>query len=185
LHYKSQDMISTQKRTQLILQVMNVLFWIVFIGLCIKTGALLISFSVSMFINPVAAKDLYMGLNLSALKQYDLYQYFFLAAAFIIITGLKAYIAYLVIKISLTLKINQPFSAEVSAFISKISRVALGTGVMAVFAAAWSKALVQKGIAMPITWNEGEILFFAGIVFIISLIFQRGIEIQTENELTV
>ena len=101
MHYKSQDMISTQKRTQLILQVMNVLFWIVFIGLCIKTGALLISFSVSMFINPVAAKDLYMGLNLSALKQYDLYQYFFLAAAFIIITGLKAYIAYLVIKISL------------------------------------------------------------------------------------
>jgi hypothetical protein len=33
--------------------------------------------------------------------------------------------------------------------------------------------------------GTGEFLFLAGIVFVIAQIFKRGIEIQTENELTV
>jgi hypothetical protein len=39
-----------------------------------------------------------------------------------------------------------------------------------------------------ISWigeNAGEFLFMAGLVFIISPIFKRGVELQSENELTV
>jgi hypothetical protein len=52
-------------KTNQILQILKVASWIMFIGLCIKTGAMIISFFVSLFINPEGAKDLYMGMNLS------------------------------------------------------------------------------------------------------------------------
>ncbi len=43
-------------QTSSILKTMNVILWIIFIGLCIKTGALLFSFFVSLFINAEGAK---------------------------------------------------------------------------------------------------------------------------------
>ncbi|MBN2635649.1 MAG: DUF2975 domain-containing protein [Prolixibacteraceae bacterium] len=35
------------------------------------------------------------------------------------------------------------------------------------------------------SWNTGPFLFMAGLVFVISQIFKRGVEIQSENDLTV
>src|ERR1700752_2675726 len=61
--------------TKQILKVMNVLSWIIFVCLCIRTGAILFSCFVSLFLNPVAAKDLYIGLNLYDLKHLGMGHY--------------------------------------------------------------------------------------------------------------
>jgi len=37
----------------------------------------------------------------------------------------------------------------------------------------------------PESIEAGEILFMAGLVFVIAQIFKRGVEMQAENELTV
>ena len=34
-------------------------------------------------------------------------------------------------------------------------------------------------------WISGEFIFMVGLVFIISQVFKRGVEIQAENDLTV
>jgi Protein of unknown function (DUF2975) len=174
-----------KKRTKLIITTMNVLFWIIFIGLCIKTGAIGYSFFVSLVINSAGAQNLYENLNLSELYNFNIWHYTVIVASLILLTGLKAYIAYLVIKISIKFRIDQPFSTAVAAYITKISDVALATGVLALISTAYSKYLIEEGIAISLNWAAGELLFLAGVIFIIAQVFNRGITIQSESELTV
>jgi hypothetical protein len=169
-----------------ILKIMNVLFWIVFIGLCIKTGALLISFFVSLFVNPVGAKDLYMGLNLSELRDYNLWYYIHMVTLIIALNGLKAYIAYLVVRIFLKFDLAKPFNHDITALITTISNVALNTGILALVTDGVSNWLTKhEGVDVPVRHGAGEILFFAGVIYIIAIVFRKGTELQIENDLTV
>jgi len=172
-------------KTTTILYTMNVIFWVIFIGLCIKTGSLLFSYFVSMAINPVASENLNMGLDLSQLYRYDIAQYHIIVWMLIILTGLKAYIGYWVVKIFMELKIEKPFSGAVQNIIATISQLALSAGLLAVVAEAYSNWLMKKDVAIPIDWAPGEILFFAGVIYIIAQIFTKGMELQSEQELTV
>ncbi|MBL0355608.1 MAG: DUF2975 domain-containing protein [Chitinophagaceae bacterium] len=172
-------------RTSVILKTMNVIFWIIFIGLCIKTGTILYSYFVSMAINSIASQNLNMGLNLSELYNYDIIHYSTIVIMLIVLTGLKAYIGYWVVKISLELKIEKPFSEVIKNIIIKISRIALSAGLLAIVAQAYSEWLMKKHVAVPVSWAYGEILFFAGVIYFIAQVFKKGTEIQTENELTV
>lgn len=172
-------------KTSFILKTMNVVFWIIFIGLCIKTGSLLVSYFVSMAINPIATHNLYLGLNLSELYNNDIASYSIIVFMLIVLTGLKAYIGYWVIKIFLKMKIEKPFSEAINKIITKISRIALWTGLLAILAQVFSEWLMEKNIIIPINWAYVEILFFAGVIYIIAQVFKKGIELQSENELTV
>lgn len=168
-----------------ILKIVEVIFWIVFIGLCVETGAVVISFFVSMFINPDGAANLYMGLDLSELFEANRDYYIYISSFVITILLLKASMAYLVIKIFLKIDMENPFTSEVSALISAISRVALGAGVISILAEASSDWIMKRGLSVPYSWNAGEFLFLAGIIFFIAQIFERGVSLQSENELTV
>ncbi|WP_077923348.1 DUF2975 domain-containing protein [Spirosoma sp. 209] len=168
-----------------VLKIMNVLFWIIFIGLCIKTGALLFSFSVSLFVSPAGTRDLYMGLNLSELYNYNLWYYVHMALLIIALNGLKAYIAYLVVKIFMKFDLAKPFNPDISTLIAAISHTALGAGILAMIANGSSDWLMKRGVDIPANYGAGEILFFAGVIYIIAIVFRKGTELQTENDLTV
>ena len=83
------------------------------------------------------------------------------------------------------LKLEKPFSGGINDIISKISRIAVVAAVPAIAAQAYSNWLLTNSIIVPINWAYSEILFFAGVIYIIALIFKKGIELQSENELTV
>ena len=168
-----------------VLKVMNVLFWIAFIGLCIKTGAILVSFMVSLFVNDAGARDLYLGLSLFDLYAFSKPYYIATVSLLIALTGLKAFIAYLVVKFFLKFKLSKPFSKELTDMFLRISYVALGTGVLAIIAEGFCKWISKKGIAIPIDWSGNEILFFAGVIYLLALVFEKGADLQTENDLTV
>ncbi len=168
-----------------VLKIMNILFWIAFIGLCIKTGALLISFIVSLLVNPEGAHDLYLGLSLFDLYAYSKYHYIFTASFFIVLNGLKAYIAYYVIKIFMKFNLSKPFSSKLADLFLKISHIALGTGILAIISSNYAKWIMKKGIAVPIDWGGSEILLFAGVIYLFALVFKKGAALQNENDLTV
>jgi hypothetical protein len=169
-----------------VLKIMNVVFWIVFIGLCIKTGAILTAFGVSLFVSAQGASDLYLGLNLSELYQFSQYHYIGTVSLLTALYGIKAFIAYLVVKIFMKFNFSSPFNNEVTALITRISHWALEAGVLAMVASSYTKWLTNHhSIAVPIDWAGEEILFFAGVLYIVSLVFKKGTELQTENELTV
>ena len=172
-------------KTKQILSLMEVLSWIIFTGLCIKTGALLITSLISLFMNPEAAQNLYLGLDLSELYTSNIWYYINTLSFIIALSGLKTYLFYLVIKIFYKINMKQPFSSLMISLIEKISHIALGIGIIAIVAENYSKWLIHRGMVVFENWEGQGFLFLAGIIFIIGLVFKRGIEIQSENELTI
>lgn len=173
------------KSSKTILTIMNVLFWIVFIGLCVKTGILLSSYLVSLFTTETATFRLYKPLDLNELFLKDIIQYHIIMISFIIMNGLKTYIAYKVVKLFTILKFEQPFTSETTKFVFEISCWVFVTGIFGAVVNSnirWVSKRIQE---INLEWNVNEILFFAGLIYIIAVIMQRGTEIQDENDLTV
>ncbi|MFZ6664675.1 DUF2975 domain-containing protein [Peijinzhouia sedimentorum] len=178
-----------KQNTATIMIIMHVIAWVIFIGFCIKTGALIFSALVSFFINPAGASDLYLGLDLSNLFDYDKWHYGLLISLVVFISGLQAYIFYLLIKIFMKLNLVQPFSQEIAKLITKISYVALEIAILHIIVSGYSDWLVKREVIIPSLHDylggASEFLLLGGIIFVIAQIFKRGLEIQAENELTI
>lgn len=176
--------IKTKTRTEQILTVMNVLAWVAFIGLMIKAGAILISYGVSC-VNPEAAINLYREQNLYSLRQFSFWHYTSTVSFMITLSGMKAIILYLVIKILSKVNLVNPFTTEVAQKLEMISYVLLGIWIVSVLNNAHNHWLLKRTGEPQGDMASGEFLFMAGLVFIISQVFKRGVEIQSENDLTV
>jgi len=178
--------------TKLILKVLNVLSWIIFIGVCIEAGGSIFSSIYTLTINPINAATFWVKNDLSALYKYDP-GYFFVETLLISITAvLKTFIFYLTIKIlqNKKLDMSQPFSEEIRLFILRVSYLTFGIGLFTWAGVGYTEWLIKLGIKMPDTQHlrlggADVWLFMAVTLFVIAQIFKRGIEIQSENELTV
>lgn len=175
---------STKTQTETILTIMNVLTWIVFIGLMIEAGAVLVSYGVGI-INPAAVTKMYKGLDFYGLSQYDFWLYTGIISLKAAILIIEAYTAYIVIKVLSTIKITNPFTMDVAQRLEKIAYMLI---------LAWCAILLYNG---QLKWLSKDIaglqelslstdlIIYAGLVFVIAQIFKKGVELQNENELTV
>jgi len=180
---------TSKTKTEKILGVMKVLIWIFFIGNCIKTGALAYSYFVSLSINPIAAADLYLGLDLSQLFERDSVHYNVLVMSLILLSAARAFLVYLVLKIFLTLNLKKPFSIEMAGLINRISILAISLGLISLLVRAYAGWLLgdspSVGYLAEYLYGSSEFVFFGIIIFIIGQVFQYGLELQSESELTV
>ena len=85
---------------------------------------------------------------------------------------------------------SQPFNKKVRRFIFLLSYAALLIGLFSLYGVKYTEWLTKQGIKMPDTQymllgGSDVWLFMAVVLFVIAQIFNRGIEIQSENELTV
>jgi hypothetical protein len=178
-----------KSRTNQLLKAMHVVSWIVFIGLCIKTGAILTSFLISHFVNPEAASDIYLKLDLSSLMKISLIHYNTILLLMIFISALKAYLFYIVIKIFKQINLMNPFSIQMSLLIKKMSIISLIIGLLSIMGYSYSIWIITNKVSLfnlpSFLIGGAEFVFFAGILFITSLIFRKGIEYQDELEETV
>jgi hypothetical protein len=163
---------------------MRILAWVAFIGYLIEAGAVLFSFGVS-WVNPQSAKNLYKGLNLFDLRQLDVWYYTCAVAFMVALSVLKSFVWYLVIKTLLDINLVNPFKMEVVQTLERISYVLFGTWIVGMLSSAYSAWLMKTTGQTFVNYVSGEFIFVAGLVFIISQVFKRGVEIQSENELTV
>jgi len=177
--------------TQLMLKILYVISWIIFIGVCIEAGSFIVNAFFAL-VNPMVVKYLWHEVDLSNLFKYD-HGYFFVVTLIIgIVSVMKAWLFYLIIKILHEKKLNmaQPFSKEAGRFIFRISYVALLIGLFSWRGVEYAEWLVKQGVKMPdiqyLRLGGADVwLFMSVTLFVIAHIFKRGIEIQTENELTV
>ncbi|MCU0379281.1 MAG: hypothetical protein MUC78_13585 [Bacteroidales bacterium] len=172
-------------KTEQVLNIFKVFAWIVFIGLCIKTGALMVSFGVSLFVNPAAAADLYMDTDLSAVMAFGKIHYIVMAALMIILSGSKAWLSFWVVKITDRLSLTEPFSESVAGLISGMSIISLQIGLLALATDGYAQWLNDRHVNFTFESSGTDFLFLAGILYIIAIIFRRGIELRRENELTI
>lgn len=172
--------------TEHILTVLKILAWIVFIGLCIKCGTQLVAFVVGL-INPDLLQKMY-GIDGNWLKIREESQWVFICVmtTIIAISAFKANIWLMLIKLFSQLNLKNPFTMEVAKKLEGIAYQLIVIWIATSVLNNYLKGFEKYGKEFHLeTSDAGEFLFVAGIVFIISQIFKRGIEIQEENELTV
>lgn len=171
-------------KTSTILTITKFIFWVVFIGLLIKTGALLFNFGMSIN-TPESAKNIYLGLDLFELREASLREFIAIGSLLITVIALQSYIAYLIIKIITKGSFKNPFTDEIAALLNKISYIALCTGIISYISSQYCDRLIKRGMEIPLDWGAQEFVFLAAVIFIVAKVFQKGIELQKENELTV
>jgi hypothetical protein len=176
------------KTNDFIWNAIQVVCWLIFAGLCVQSGALIFNYIYSLF-RPIATHNLHLGLDLSELYKQSQWLYTCVFSFVIAISIIKSIVFYYVLRLFKEIKLTQPFTTEVSVLISKISYHAFSIGVVGYVANRFVKSLIQK------SYNVGDVsrywddiaayLMMSAILFVIALIFKKGIELQTENDLTV
>lgn len=173
-----------KKNTSVILVILNVLAWITFVGLMIKAGAILTALGVGIY-NPEASKSLYMKLDLSKVRDYYLVYYLSSVGLLAVFVLLEAYVAYMVTRVLSKIKMENPFTPDIATRLQSISYIILFAWVVAMMYNGYSKWLMEKVEGLNVDLISGDFLLIAGVVFVFAQIFKRGVEIQSENELTV
>jgi hypothetical protein len=178
--------------TSQILQVLYVLSWIIFVGVCIEAGGIIFNTIYTLFINPVGAGHFWQKLDLSGLYKFDPGYFAVETLLMAIVASSKAFIFYLIVKFlhDKKLDIKQPFSHHLSRFVFNTSYLALLTGGFSFLGVKYVKWFAAKGVNMPdielLGLSGADVWIFMSVVlFVIAQIFKRGIEIQTENDLTI
>ena len=173
-----------KKNYDFILKALEVISWMVFIGLCIDSGAYLFRFIFS-FINPHYFKDII----LAEMQEKQSGHYIGIMSFIIALSLMKTYLFYLVIKIFLKLNIVKPFDTEIAKLIQKISYETFSIAIVSFIAHHYTKTLIQSGYDVSHLekhWNDvPAFLMMSAIIYIIAQIFHKGIELQSENELTI
>jgi hypothetical protein len=185
------DKMELKITTKQILRILLILSWIIFIGLCIEAGAFIVN-AFFVIANPAVSAHLWRQVDLSALFKYDQGHFFAVIILMTIVAVLKACLFFLIITIlhDKDLDMTRPFSKKVGRFILNVSYLALGIGLFSWWGVKYAGWLVKQAVVMPeaesLRLGGADVwLFMSVTLFVIAQIFKRGIEIQTENELTV
>jgi hypothetical protein len=176
------------KPNYFIFKALTVNAWIIFVGLCIEAGALLVNFVFSLY-NPAVLKNLYQKLDLSAMYEQSVGTFYSMYAFILIIAFFKAGLFYDVIKLVSKLDLDRPFSSFVSKKITSISYITFMIGLVSFVARQTAKNLSHKGYdvnSLNDFWVDSQAyILMAGVIYAIAMIFKRGIEIQNENDSTI
>ena len=172
--------------------ILRILSWILFIALLVEAGGFVFNILYTLFINTGEARYFWENVDLSALYKFDPVYFIVETSLMTSAAVLKALIFYFIVKLFEDKKYNleQPFNHYVRRFISRTAFLALGIGAVSHLAANHAKWFVKKGVQMPdtqdLTIDGADVWIFMGIILlVIAQVFKRGIELQTENELTV
>ena len=176
------------KRNNIVFKGLLIISWIIFVGLCIEAGGLIVNFIFSLY-KPEFVQNLYQKLDLSQIYNTNIWVYFGLYGFILTISILKAYLFYVVVMLLHKIDLLKPFSSSVADQIKNISYITLGIGIFSLIAREISRSMVHYGLEndkLNQFWEDGSaFLLMAAVVYVIATIFSRGVEIQNENDLTV
>ncbi len=176
------------KRNDFIWKAIQTICWLIFAGYCVQTGTLLFNYIYSLF-KPIVTHNLHLGLDLSELYTKSKVAYSLTFSVITAISALKAYLLFIALNLFKTLNLAKPFSGNVQKIIAKITYFTFSIGIISIITHQIIKRLLDKGYEMGLVErycnDGGAYLVMAAILFVIALIFQRGIELQNENDLTV
>jgi uncharacterized membrane protein YjgN (DUF898 family) len=176
------------KRNAFTWQAIQVICWLIFAGLCVQSGALIFNFIYSLF-KPIATHNLHLGLDLSTLYTQSKTLYVVLFSLAILVSTVKAVVFYFVLRLFKNLTLSKPFTENIANTIATITFYAFGVGLISYLSHQFTQKLTAKAYDVSIIeryWNDGgAYLMMSAILFVITLLFKKGIELQNENDLTV
>lgn len=173
-----------EKTRDFVFFLVKAIVWIVFVGLCIKAGIMLFQILRSLVEtgSPLPLPETDPDDPESRNPQMLLWFSF-------VLTSLKALLFYKGIQLTSKLNFQRPFTEDVARTILGISHVTLLIGVFSYISKRTFDHFFRLGIQMdlsnPLDGESQAFLMMAAVVYLIGIIFQKGVEIQSENDLTV
>jgi hypothetical protein len=176
------------KENKFIFDALHAIAWIIFVGLCIEAGALIVNFVFSLF-KPEVLGNLYEKLDLSSMRQRSPSTFYGVYSFVISIAVLKAVLFYIVIELLQKLDLSKPFSNFAAKKITQISYYTFSIGILSYIARQTAKNLSHHGYEIDKLdkfWVDSQaFILMAAVIYIIATIFKKGVDIQKENDLTV
>ena len=167
---------------------LRIVSWIIFVGLCIEAGGLVVNFIFSLY-NPEFVQNLYQKLDLSEMYERSKWVFFSMYSFILTISILKALLFYAVIMLLTKINLSRPFSTFVSGKISQISYFTLSIGLLSYLAHQVARNLQHRGYDIDTLnqfWADSQaFILMAAVIYVIATIFSKGVELQNENDLTV
>lgn len=167
---------------------LKIIVWIIFIGLSIEAGGLVVNFIFSI-VNPAFVSKLYQKLDLTEMYARSQWAFFSIYSFILVIAFLKVGLFYTLMKLVSKIDLTKPFSDFAARKILDISYYTFSIGLISYFARQSAKTLQHYG---NITDNLGQFwedaqafILMAAVVYVIAQIFKRGLYLQNENDLTV
>ncbi len=175
-------------KNKIIFTGLQIVVWIIFVGLSIEAAALLVNFVFSLY-NPDFVQNLYQKLDLSELYTTNKPVYWGVYGFIISLSLLKVYLFYMVIQLTLSLNLANPFQRKTARQIIQISYMVFSVGLISHIAREISTEVLNNAVIsdkINSFWVDSEaFILTSAIIFIVAYIFNRGVEIQNENDLTV
>ena len=176
------------KTNNFIFRFLQIVAWIIFVGLCIEAGGLVVNFIFSLF-KPELIQHLYQKLDLSEMYAHSKWAFFGMYSFILVIAILKAVLFYIVIRLMQKIDLSRPFNSFVSNQILLISYYTLSIGFLSYMARQSAKNLMRHGFVtdnLNQFWTDSQaFIIMAAVIYIIATIFKKGVDIQNENDLTV
>ncbi len=165
-----------------------VIAWLIFIGLSIEAGAFIVNFVFSIY-KPEMVQNLYQKLDLSAIYNKSIFAFYGVYSCILSLSILKAILFYVVIRLMHKMELSKPFNTFVSKQISNISYFTISIGFLSYIAREFSRNLMQQGFETGLLnkfWEDSQAYILMGaVIYIIAIIFKKGVDIQNEIDLTI
>jgi len=159
--------------------------WLIFVGLSIEAGGLIVNFFFSLY-KPEFVQNLYQKLDLTEMYKDSRLAFFGVYSFILIISILKAFLFYTVIRLMHKIDLSKPFNIFVS---RQISYYTLSIGLLSYIARQLVINLTHHGFVadnLNQFWVDSQAFILMGaVIYIIATIFKKGVDIQNENDLTV
>jgi uncharacterized membrane protein len=176
------------KTNNFVFWALYVVAWLIFVGLCIEAGGLLVNFFFTLY-KPEVVQNLYQKLDLTRMYKESGLAFFGIYSFILIIAILKACLFYTVIRLMHKMDLSKPFNSFVATQISNISYYTLSIGLLSYIARQLTKTLMHHGFVpdnLNQFWTDSQAFILMGaVIYIIAVIFKKGVDIQIENDLTV
>jgi len=176
------------KTNNFVFKGLHVVAWIIFVGLCIETGGLIINFIFSLY-KPEVVQNLYQKMDLMPIFKESKWVFFGLYSFILSIAMLKVLLFYILVMLMHKMDLQKPFNSYVAKQISRISYFTLSIGILGYIAKKSTMHINHIGFAtnyLDSFWSDSQAFILMGaIVYIIATIFKKGVDIQNENDLTV
>jgi hypothetical protein len=165
-----------------------VISWLIFVGLSIEAGGLIVNFFFSLY-NPEFVQNLYQKLDLIQMYKESKLAFFGVYSFILCIALLKACLFYTVIRLMHKMDLSKPFNTFVATTISQVSYYTLSIGLLSHIAREIVKSLKHHSFVpdnLNQFWADSQAFILMGaVIYIIAIIFKKGVDIQNENDLTV
>ncbi|MEO8414836.1 MAG: DUF2975 domain-containing protein [Ginsengibacter sp.] len=176
------------KTNNFVFKSLKIVAWVIFVGLCIEAGGLIVNFIFSLY-KPEFVQNLYQKLDLSGMYNRSKWAFYGMYTFILVIAILKACLFYLVIRLVSKFNLEKPFNSFVSENITQISYYTFSIGLLSYVARQSAKNLLHRGYVIDNLnqfWTDSQaFILMAAVIYVIATIFKKGIDIQNENDLTV